>query len=208
LAEHAPSELAGWVQFPVRPYRRFVKRNFRPVHPRARLWWMGANEQFTRIAAIDSPPSQHSLRKQPCWDEHHWASIIKLDELNQTTIWTNLAIFSRFDVSVTSALIETVKKTISTWRRDYVRVKQVDQTKPGLAAVKRARQPYVPYLLRNLTGCTLHFATQTAAVQKSDITSSRMFFASTAHRMLCAIADFFESVSKCSLLCAGTVDTL
>lgn len=61
---------------------------------------------------------------------------------------------------MTSALIDTVKKTTSTWRNDYARVNQ--STRGSLA---RKRLPLVAYVLRNLTGSSLRFATQTATLR-------------------------------------------
>jgi len=55
------------IRFPAGSYRRLEKRYWRPVQLRAQRWWVDARERFTRGAAIDSPPAQHSLRKQPAW---------------------------------------------------------------------------------------------------------------------------------------------
>ena len=61
----APPKEVDWVRFPVGQYRRLEKRYLWPVQSRARRWWVGAREQFTRGAATDLPPVRHSLRKQP-----------------------------------------------------------------------------------------------------------------------------------------------
>jgi len=46
-------------------YRWWVqKRYVRSFRPRARRWWAGTRKQFTNVAAADSSPAQHSLRKQ------------------------------------------------------------------------------------------------------------------------------------------------
>jgi len=57
LVVHAPSKLVSYV------IPKFWKRYLRPDQPRARYEWVGARKQFTRDAAIGSPPLQHSLRK-------------------------------------------------------------------------------------------------------------------------------------------------
>ncbi|XP_076824042.1 intermembrane lipid transfer protein VPS13D-like isoform X2 [Clavelina lepadiformis] len=66
----------------------------------------------------------------------------------------------RMDISVTSTLVKTMKKTFATWRKDYQ-----DSRKPMTSPVTRRRQPLVPYLLRNLTGTTLYFTTQTSPLE-------------------------------------------
>ncbi|XP_076807510.1 intermembrane lipid transfer protein VPS13D-like [Clavelina lepadiformis] len=70
----------------------------------------------------------------------------------------------RFDVSVTSTLIETVRKTFATWHQDYT-----DSSDPKMLRITRKRQPLVPYLLRNLTGTPLYFITQTAALRDINV---------------------------------------
>jgi len=67
----------------------------------------------------------------------------------------------RFDVTVTSALMETVKMTSSTWKKDYASV-----TEMKTMSLARKRLPLVAYVLRNLTGSPLRFATQTAAMHE------------------------------------------
>nr|CAB3267626.1 vacuolar protein sorting-associated protein 13D [Phallusia mammillata] len=89
----------------------------------------------------------------------------------------------RFDVSVTSALIDTVKKTKSTWQSDYELSTDGSKAKSSQSATsKRIRHPFVPYVIRNLTGCPLKFATQTAALHETDIVAS-------AHRLSSAFSD-------------------
>ena len=54
-------------RFQVGSHRRLEKRYLRPVQPRAQGWWMGAREQFTRGAVIDSPTVQHLTAKAAAW---------------------------------------------------------------------------------------------------------------------------------------------
>ena len=78
---------------------------------------------------------------------------------------------NRFDVSVTSTLIETVRKTFATWHQDYT-----DSSDPKMLRITRKRQPLVPYLLRNLTGTPLYFITQTAALRDINVLTNGVVF--------------------------------
>ncbi|XP_034027547.1 LOW QUALITY PROTEIN: vacuolar protein sorting-associated protein 13D [Thalassophryne amazonica] len=83
----------------------------------------------------------------------------------------------RLDVNITSVLLEHYDTTKSSWIADYCREGQTSQmssTLPWIGSlvdppifrqtytqVSKRRQPFVPYTLRNQTGCTLWFATLT-----------------------------------------------
>ncbi|CAN9515953.1 unnamed protein product [Ophioblennius macclurei] len=83
----------------------------------------------------------------------------------------------RLDVNITSVLLEQYNTTKSSWIADYCNEEeQTPQCSPPLpwigssvdppsfgqsAKLSKRRQPFVPYALRNHTGCTMRFATMT-----------------------------------------------
>uniref|UniRef100_A0A8D0BUC4 Vacuolar protein sorting 13 homolog D n=1 Tax=Salvator merianae TaxID=96440 RepID=A0A8D0BUC4_SALMN len=83
----------------------------------------------------------------------------------------------RLDINITSVLIEQYASTKQSWMADYCKQENqmeevesdnwmgssVDPPSFGQAEVKtpKRRQPFVPFALRNHTGCTLWFATLT-----------------------------------------------
>ncbi|KAM4610547.1 intermembrane lipid transfer protein VPS13D [Polymixia lowei] len=84
----------------------------------------------------------------------------------------------RLDVNITSVLLEQYRTTKSSWLADYCKEEEqapqmsaampwmgssVDPPGLGQTDVKlcKRRQPFVPYALRNQTGCTMWFATLT-----------------------------------------------
>ncbi|EDV24211.1 uncharacterized protein TRIADDRAFT_57473 [Trichoplax adhaerens] len=74
----------------------------------------------------------------------------------------------RLDVNVTSSLLETIKNTQQTWVDEFNKFKSAISNNPATNTSKqvkenRRRAPYIPYILRNRTGCSLHFATITTA---------------------------------------------
>nr|XP_018668116.1 vacuolar protein sorting-associated protein 13D [Ciona intestinalis] len=79
-----------------------------------------------------------------------WKHIIANHNMGEW--WMKLDTSDRFDLSVTSTLIETIKKTHSTWIQHYVDI----NNQPATQKLK-TRNPFVPYILRNLTGCQLSF---------------------------------------------------
>ncbi|XP_078487112.1 intermembrane lipid transfer protein VPS13D isoform X2 [Ciona intestinalis] len=79
-----------------------------------------------------------------------WKHIIANHNIGEW--WMKLDTSDRFDLSVTSTLIETIKKTHSTWIQHYVDI----NNQPATQKLK-TRNPFVPYILRNLTGCQLSF---------------------------------------------------
>lgn len=86
----------------------------------------------------------------------------------------------RLDVNITSVLLEQYNTTKSSWIADYCKEEEqvpqsptpmpwVGSSVDPISCVKtdvklsRRRQPFVPYALRNHTGCTLWFATLTTS---------------------------------------------
>ncbi|CAJ1055202.1 vacuolar protein sorting-associated protein 13D isoform X2 [Xyrichtys novacula] len=84
----------------------------------------------------------------------------------------------RLDINITSVLLEQYNTTKSSWMADYCNEEgQSPQSSPALpwlgssvdppniiqtdVKLSKRRQPFVPYALRNHTGCTLWFATLT-----------------------------------------------
>uniref|UniRef100_A0A3Q3FFG1 Vacuolar protein sorting 13 homolog D n=1 Tax=Labrus bergylta TaxID=56723 RepID=A0A3Q3FFG1_9LABR len=83
----------------------------------------------------------------------------------------------RLDVNITSVLLEQYNTTKSSWIADYCKEEeQSPQSSPALpwlgssvdppsvgqnVKLSKRRQPFVPYALRNHTGCTMWFATLT-----------------------------------------------
>nr|XP_046254049.1 vacuolar protein sorting-associated protein 13D isoform X1 [Scatophagus argus]XP_046254050.1 vacuolar protein sorting-associated protein 13D isoform X1 [Scatophagus argus]XP_046254051.1 vacuolar protein sorting-associated protein 13D isoform X1 [Scatophagus argus] len=83
----------------------------------------------------------------------------------------------RLDVNITSVLLEQYNTTKSAWIADYCKEdEQTPQSSPPLpwmgssvdppsfgqnVKLSKRRQPFVPYALRNHTGCTMWFATLT-----------------------------------------------
>ncbi|KAG9337681.1 hypothetical protein JZ751_028331 [Albula glossodonta] len=86
----------------------------------------------------------------------------------------------RLDINITSVLLEQYSTTKSSWVADYCKEKVEEQPAQSAAALSwmgssvdpptfgqtdvklsKRRQPFVPYALRNHTGCTMWFATLT-----------------------------------------------
>ncbi|XP_041656068.1 vacuolar protein sorting-associated protein 13D isoform X2 [Cheilinus undulatus] len=83
----------------------------------------------------------------------------------------------RLDINITSVLLEQYNTTKSSWMADYCNEEaQSPQSSPALpwlgssvdppaiaqnVKLSKRRQPFVPYALRNHTGCTMWFATLT-----------------------------------------------
>ncbi|KAJ8257579.1 hypothetical protein GJAV_G00187290 [Gymnothorax javanicus] len=86
----------------------------------------------------------------------------------------------RLDINITSVLLEQYSTTKSSWLADYCKEKGEEPQTPSPAALSwmgssvdppsfgqtdvklsKRRQPFVPYALRNHTGCTMWFATLT-----------------------------------------------
>ncbi|KAJ8370962.1 hypothetical protein SKAU_G00109900 [Synaphobranchus kaupii] len=86
----------------------------------------------------------------------------------------------RLDINITSVLLEQYSTTKSSWLADYCKEKVEEPQAPSAAALSwmgssvdppsfgqtdvklsKRRQPFVPYALRNHTGCTMWFATLT-----------------------------------------------
>nr|XP_002733622.2 PREDICTED: vacuolar protein sorting-associated protein 13D-like [Saccoglossus kowalevskii] len=61
----------------------------------------------------------------------------------------------RLDFNLTSSLIELYRNTKKNWTEDYYNM-------ASLPSDQKRRQPFVPYALRNQTGCKLEFATKTS----------------------------------------------
>ncbi|XP_022090239.1 vacuolar protein sorting-associated protein 13D-like isoform X2 [Acanthaster planci] len=70
-------------------------------------------------------------------------------------VFVQCKVNDRLDLNLTSALMNLYSNTKKNWTEDYYKT----GTKEGLPA--RHRSPFVPYALRNLTGCNLWFATLT-----------------------------------------------
>ncbi|XP_077998114.1 intermembrane lipid transfer protein VPS13D-like [Glandiceps talaboti] len=62
---------------------------------------------------------------------------------------------SRLDLNLTSSLMKLYSNTKKNWTEDYY-------NKHSLSSDLKRRQPFVPYALRNHTGCRLEFATRTS----------------------------------------------
>ncbi|XP_033825826.1 intermembrane lipid transfer protein VPS13D isoform X2 [Periophthalmus magnuspinnatus] len=84
----------------------------------------------------------------------------------------------RLDINITSVLMEQYNTTKSSWMADYCKEEQSPQSPVPLpwvgssvdppcfdknVTLSKRRQPFVPYALRNHTGCTLCFATLTTS---------------------------------------------
>ncbi|KAG7472195.1 hypothetical protein MATL_G00106290 [Megalops atlanticus] len=86
----------------------------------------------------------------------------------------------RLDINITSVLLEQYSTTKSSWLADYCKEKVEEQPTQSAAALSwmgssvdppnfgqtdvklsKRRQPFIPYALRNHTGCTMWFATLT-----------------------------------------------
>ncbi|KAK2491745.1 hypothetical protein MC885_013715 [Smutsia gigantea] len=94
----------------------------------------------------------------------------------------------RLDISITSVLIDQYISTKESWMADYCKQdKEVDSTTSedwmgssvdppcfGQTEVKtpKRRQPFVPFALRNHTGCTLWFATLTTTPTRAALSHS------------------------------------
>ncbi|KAM6218900.1 intermembrane lipid transfer protein VPS13D [Rhynchocyon petersi] len=95
---------------------------------------------------------------------------------------------SRLDINITSVLIDQYISTKESWMADYCKQdKEMDSTKSedwmgssvdppcfGQTEVKtpKRRQPFVPFALRNHTGCTLWFATLTTTPTRAALSHS------------------------------------
>ncbi|XP_029434245.1 vacuolar protein sorting-associated protein 13D isoform X2 [Rhinatrema bivittatum] len=96
---------------------------------------------------------------------------------------------NRLDINITSLLIEQYISTKDSWMADYCKQeKELDACKAedwmgssvdppcfGHADMKtpKRRQPFVPFALRNHTGCTLWFATLTTTPTRAALSHSR-----------------------------------
>ncbi|XP_041061622.1 vacuolar protein sorting-associated protein 13D [Carcharodon carcharias] len=83
----------------------------------------------------------------------------------------------RLDINITSVLMEQYKRTKASWIADYCKKEEgeypgTSQWRTGMyldplmlgqteGKIPKRRQPFVPYALRNHTGCTMWFATLT-----------------------------------------------
>ncbi|XP_078095171.1 intermembrane lipid transfer protein VPS13D isoform X4 [Mustelus asterias] len=83
----------------------------------------------------------------------------------------------RLDINITSVLMEQYKRTKASWIADYCKKEEregpgTSQWRTGIyldplmlgqteGKIPKRRQPFVPYALRNHTGCTMWFATLT-----------------------------------------------
>ncbi|XP_038078266.1 vacuolar protein sorting-associated protein 13D-like isoform X2 [Patiria miniata] len=70
-------------------------------------------------------------------------------------VFVQCKVNDRLDLNLTSALMDLYSNTKKNWTEDYYKT----GTKEGLPA--RHRSPFVPFALRNLTGCNLWFSTLT-----------------------------------------------
>uniref|UniRef100_A0A8D2B1Q4 Vacuolar protein sorting 13 homolog D n=1 Tax=Sciurus vulgaris TaxID=55149 RepID=A0A8D2B1Q4_SCIVU len=94
----------------------------------------------------------------------------------------------RLDINITSVLIDQYVSTKESWMADYCKEdKEIDSTQSedwvgssvdppsfGQTEVKtpKRRQPFVPFALRNHTGCTLWFATLTTTPTRAALSHS------------------------------------
>ena len=67
-------------------------------------------------------------------------------------------------MNLTVAFMEMIYTTKSAWTEDYLRD---NQSVEGGQSVTRKRAPFVPFLLRNKTGCALSFGTLTTSPAKA-----------------------------------------
>ncbi|XP_039698117.1 intermembrane lipid transfer protein VPS13D isoform X2 [Pteropus medius] len=95
---------------------------------------------------------------------------------------------TRLDINVTSVLIDQYVSTKESWMADYCKQdKEIDSSASedwmgssvdppcfGQTEVKtpKRRQPFVPFALRNLTGCTVWFATLTTTPTRAALSHS------------------------------------
>ncbi|KAJ7306493.1 hypothetical protein JRQ81_009848 [Phrynocephalus forsythii] len=94
----------------------------------------------------------------------------------------------RLDINITSVLIEQYTRTKQSWMADYCKQEKeaeeveseewigssVDPPSLGQAEMKapKRRQPFVPFALRNHTGCTLWFSTLTTTPTRAALSHS------------------------------------
>ncbi|XP_077970761.1 intermembrane lipid transfer protein VPS13D-like isoform X2 [Styela clava] len=93
--------------------------------------------------------------------------------LSSTGKWNmNVQASDRLDITVTSTLIETIKKTKETWTTSFKRTTNQPQSENLIdfgqpeQSFARKRREFVPYVLRNLTGEPLNFKTHVSTIQK------------------------------------------
>ena len=67
-------------------------------------------------------------------------------------------------MNLTVAFMEMIYTTKSAWTEDYL---QNNQSAEGGQSATRKRAPFVPFLLRNKTGCKLSFGTLTTSPAKA-----------------------------------------
>ena len=72
----------------------------------------------------------------------------------------------RLDLNVTSSLLEMIYSTKSSWTEDYLKDNQsalgessTDVSKESRTSLAKKRAPFVPFLLRNRSGCPIRFGT-------------------------------------------------
>ncbi|CAH1239855.1 VPS13D [Branchiostoma lanceolatum] len=99
--------------------------------------------------------SQFGLTKQPESD------------VQPSALQIRITAEDRLNLNITSSFLDQYTSTQKNWTEDYLN----GQTVSGAAPVRR-RSPFVPYLLRNHTGCQLSFATQTTSSSRAETLGS------------------------------------
>eukprot|EP00794_Sanderia_malayensis_P015340 gene15340-16917_t len=102
----------------------------------------------------------------------HWQKTPKTRKKGERTL-VKLHAPERLDLNVTPALLEMINSTKSAWTEDYLndnstqsedsQVAMLDDRQP----MTKKRAPFVPFLLRNKTGCALRFGTLTTSPAKA-----------------------------------------
>ncbi|XP_028393538.1 vacuolar protein sorting-associated protein 13D-like [Dendronephthya gigantea] len=107
----------------------------------------------------------------------------------------------RLDLNITSSLISMIQTTLKNWSDDYYGPAFLDpssnkrdagpqqddaQSESNSSDVPtlghfRKRAPFVPFLLQNQTGCSLHFATVTSSPSKVVMTTTGLVFSGRVH---------------------------
>ncbi|XP_078616141.1 intermembrane lipid transfer protein VPS13D-like isoform X3 [Branchiostoma floridae x Branchiostoma japonicum] len=99
--------------------------------------------------------SQFGLTKQP------------VSDVQPSALQVRITAEDRLNLNITSSFLDQYSSTQKNWTEDYLN----GQTVSGAAPVRR-RSPFVPYMLRNHTGCRLAFATQTTSSSRAETLGS------------------------------------
>lgn len=73
-----------------------------------------------------------------------------------------------FNINITSTLMELFKQVKDNWTKDYYNTRQMINGTDDKLNNFRRRSPFIPFALKNQTGCQLKFTTHISDVDTSN----------------------------------------